>query len=63
MSKQQQAVKEVRKLQKVHFDKSMFCKQHNMTLDQELHIRMERELSTLAMKLEDILQTGYVNWE
>lgn len=59
-SKAKQAVKSVRIAQRKHFDQAVFCRQHNMKLQEMLHIEMEKELGDIAMKLEDILNTGYV---
>lgn len=55
------AVKECRRLEIKHFRKGIWCKEHNMDFEEMFHTKMERELRELAMKLEDILETGFVS--
>lgn len=56
-----EAIKEIRKRENFHYEKANFCRDHNMKLDEIFHQQMESELRKLAMKLEDILDTGYVS--
>lgn len=60
-SKNIEAIKEIRKRENHHYQKANFCRDHNMKLDEIYHQQMEQELRKLALKLEDILDTGYVS--
>ena len=54
------AIKKVRNLMHHHLRQAIFCKEHNMTLDELKHREIEEVLRKLAMSLEDIFGTGYV---
>lgn len=54
-------VREIRIKQKYHFDRIVFCREHNMKLQEQLHIEMEKELGDLAIRLEIIFNIGYVS--
>lgn len=61
MKKEVEAVRLVRQAQIKHMAECAWCRKHNLKLDEIMHIEMERQLGDLAMKLEDILGTGYVS--
>lgn len=56
-----EAIKEIRKREDYHYQRTGFCRQHNLVLDIIFHQQMESELRQLASKLEDILDTGYIS--
>lgn len=63
MSKEIEAIKFIRQKETYHFERAIFCKEHNMVLDEIKHREIENELRRIASKLEDILDTGYVSYE
>lgn len=56
-----EAIKEIRKREYYHYEKSKFCREHNMKLDEQWHISMEQEMRRLASKIEDTFDTGYIS--
>lgn len=60
-SKKIEAIKEIRKREEYHYQKTIFAKEHNMALDVIFHREMESELRRLGNQLEKILDTGDVN--
>ena len=62
MTKQKaiEAVKEIRKREEYHYQKTLFAREHNMSLDVILHQEIETELRRIGNQLEKILNTGDV---
>lgn len=58
-----EAIKEIRKREDYHYEKSKFCRDHNMKLDEQWHISMEQEMRQLANKLQNIFETGIIYTE
>ena len=57
------AIKAVRAREKHHYGKWKFCKEHNFTLEMELHAKMQDELRNISIILQDVFNTGYVRDE
>ena len=60
MSKAKEAIKEIRKREDYHFQRSVWCREHNLELDALKHQEIENELKQIAFKIEDIFDTGFV---
>lgn len=60
MTKEEKAIKEIRKREDYHFQRSVWCREHKLELDALKHQEIESELKQIAFKLEDILGTGFV---
>lgn len=58
-----EAIMEIRKREDYHYEKSKFCREHNMKLDEQWHISMEQEMRQLANKLQQIFETGIIYTE
>jgi hypothetical protein len=60
-SKEIQAVKIVRKKERDAWQKAVWCKEHNMKLEELFHRELEEKLRKVASELEDLFETGYVS--
>ena len=60
-SKEIQAVKIIRKRERSVWKKAVWCKEHNMKLEELLHRELQEELGKIARELEDLFDTGYVS--
>lgn len=56
-----EAIKEIRKREYEHYQKTIWCREKNLVLDIIFHQQMEQELRRLASKIEDIFDTGYIS--
>lgn len=55
-----EAIKEIRKREDYHYQRTVFCRQHNLVLDIIFHQQMESQLRQLASKLESLFDCGYI---
>lgn len=53
-------IKEIRKIENKHFEKAVFCREHNMELENMKHLAIEREVRQIIRLIENEFDTGYV---
>lgn len=61
MSKAKEAVKYVRQQQLKAMEDTVYARKHNFEFEALASAKLERQLGEIAMKLEDLLDTGYVS--
>lgn len=64
-TKEIQGIKIIKTLEKKHYKKAEWCKDHNMELQRQWHWSMVEELRKLSSQMEDHFDTGYIHfkWE
>ena len=56
-------IKEIRKIEDKHFEKAVFCREHNMVLENIKHLAIEKEVRQIIRLIENEFETGYVSNE
>jgi len=56
-----EAIIEIKQKIDYHFEKSVFCGEHNMLLEQIMHRKLEEELKKISFMLQKKFETGYVS--
>lgn len=56
------AIKIIKAEEKKHYQKQLFCKDHNMELQRQWHYTIAEEMRRLSAKLENHFGTGYVSF-
>jgi hypothetical protein len=59
-SKVIKTIKKIHKLENNHFEKAVFCRDHNMDLDNIKHLAIEREMRKVIRLIEDEFDTGHI---
>jgi hypothetical protein len=53
-------IKEIRKIEDKHFEKAVFCREHNMELENIKHVAIEKEVRKIIRLIENEFDTGYI---
>lgn len=56
-----EAIKEIRKREDYHYQRTIWCKEHNLKFDLVYHQMMEQELRQIAIQMELLFDTGYIS--
>lgn len=56
-----EAIKEIRKREDYHYQRTIWCREHNLKFDLVYHQMMEQELRQIARQMEQLFDTGYIS--